>query len=613
MGWFQGGTLFIDLHGYDDAPVQPGQALDALLRALGVTAEQIPPSTEERAGLYRSTLAATGSPILIVADNASSEAQLRPLLPGLGPHRVVVTSRHTLAGLGGRLVDVMALDEAAAVTLLDAALRDARPEDDRIGDDRAAAARLAGICGGLPLALQIAAALLKADPTRTAGDLADELGNEVRRLEALRYDDGGGISAPSVGVAFELSYRRLDEAAARVFRLLPVNPGPDASTAALAALTDMPVGEARAAIGQLVQAHLLETAAGSTGRWRMHDLLRLYASQLSDVHADRDGREQARDRLLHYYLNTATLAAWSLWALPGELVPVEFSSRDSALAWLDAERPSLVAAVTTAANTGQDQIVIQLLLQLGRYLSWRRRFDDLLSAATLGRDAARRRRDRRNEAVALINLGLALRDVHRSEEAVTACHDAAAIYRKLGDQQGEGIALTNLSSALQEAGQFKKAVIACHEAAAIYRKLGDQHGEGSVLINLALAHGKEGRIKESILTLQDAVTIFRELGDPDSEGRALSNIGLTLLNIGWFEKAVDAYHDAITIFRETGDRHAEATALRNRGIALRKMGRLEEAITAHHDAAAIFQEIGDHQAGDMARKELESDQAAQQA
>ena len=85
-------------------------------------------------------------------------------------------------------------------------------------------------CGGLPLALQITAALLVADPVLTAAELAAELADEVRRLEALRYDDGSGASAPSVAAAFELSYRQLDEDAARLFRLLPVDPGPDVST-----------------------------------------------------------------------------------------------------------------------------------------------------------------------------------------------------------------------------------------------------------------------------------------------------------------------------------------------------------------------------------------------
>ena len=113
--------LFLDLHGYDDQRVEPGRALDALLRALGVPAEHIPPGEEERAGLYRSVLAEIPEPVLVIADNASSEAQVRPLLPGIGPHKVVVTSRHTLAGLGARLLDVTVLDEETAVALLEAA------------------------------------------------------------------------------------------------------------------------------------------------------------------------------------------------------------------------------------------------------------------------------------------------------------------------------------------------------------------------------------------------------------------------------------------------------------------------------------------------------------
>jgi predicted ATPase len=162
-GWFPGGVLFIDLHGYDQAPVQPGQALDALLRAVGVPGEHIPDGTEQRAGLYRSVLAQVSGPVLIIADNASAEAQVRPLLPGPGPHRMIVTSRHTLAGLGARLLDVTVLNRAAAVALLDRVLRAGRPGDDRISGDPAAG-RLGEACEGLPLALQITAALLVADP-----------------------------------------------------------------------------------------------------------------------------------------------------------------------------------------------------------------------------------------------------------------------------------------------------------------------------------------------------------------------------------------------------------------------------------------------------------------
>ena len=170
-GWFGGGVLFIDLHGYDQAPVEPGQALDALLRALGVPGEHIPPTVEEPPGYTGRCLPEMNEPVLMIADNASSEAQVQPLLPGAGPHKVLVTSRHTLAGLGARLVDVTVLNEQAAVDLLDTALHVARPDDDRISGDRQGAARQAGLCGGLPLALQIVGALLKSDPALSTAEL----------------------------------------------------------------------------------------------------------------------------------------------------------------------------------------------------------------------------------------------------------------------------------------------------------------------------------------------------------------------------------------------------------------------------------------------------------
>ena len=307
-GKFPGGVLFIDLHGYDRAQVGPDQALDMLLRALGVSPEQIPEGTEERAGLYRSALAEKTDPILIVADNASAEAQVRLLLPGPGPHRVLVTSRHTLAGLGARLLDVTVLDQAAGVALLEQALRIARPDDDRISNHQEAALRLADACGGLPLALQITAALLKADPSRTVCEMADDLTDEIGRLDELRYDDGSGASAPSVAAAFELSYRQLDAATARMFRLLPISLAPDVSTAVAATLAGLPVSDTRKVMSRLLAAHLVEPAPGAAGRWRMHDLLHLYARRLADAHAASDKHDEALDRLLGYYLETAQAA-----------------------------------------------------------------------------------------------------------------------------------------------------------------------------------------------------------------------------------------------------------------------------------------------------------------
>jgi tetratricopeptide (TPR) repeat protein len=595
-GWF-GGVLFIDLHGYDEVAVEPGQALDALLRALGVRAEDVPPHAEARAGLYRSVLAKISDPVLLIVDNASSEAQVRPLLPGTGQHKVVVTSRDTLPGLGARLVDVAVLDVEAAVGLLDRALRVARPDDHRITGDIESATVLARVCGRLPLALQIAAALLKADPALTATGLADELANESARLGQLVYDDGGGSSAPSVAAAFELSYRRLKEIPARVFRLLPVNPGPDVSTAAVANLADLPVTQTRRVLAALTRAHLCEAAPGTVGRWRMHDLMRLYAQHLSDTHADADGREEARDRLLSHYLTMAGAADSHLGALPG--MHGGFISRDDALAWLDAERTSLIAAVSMAAGTGRDQIALWLPLMLGEYLALRRHFDEWLGVLAVSLDAARRLGDQSGEGNALNNLGSALQWVRRFEEAITAHQKAAAIFRETGDRHGEGNVLTNLGAAALGLRRFEEAITALQRAAAIFRETGDWYSEGKALNNLGAALQGVGRLEEAITAHRDAAVIYRESGDRRSEGGALNNLGLALVEVGRPDEAITVCQDAAAIFRETGDQHANGRALNNVGLALVGVGRPEEAIVAHQKAAVIFQETGDqHSEGD---------------
>ena len=607
-GWFAGGVLFIDLHGYDSSPVQPGQALDALLRALGIRGEHIPETAEQRAGLYRSVLAQIADPVLVVADNASAEAQVRPLIPGPGPHRVVITSRHTLAGLGARLLDITVLDQAAAIELLDQAVRAARPGDDRIGGDPAAAGRLAGVCGGLPLALAITAALLAADPALTAAELAAEMVDEVRRLEALRYDDGGGVSVPSVAAAFELSYRQLDADAARMFRLLPADPGPDVSTEAVAELTGWPAHQARAAIGRLVRAHLVEPG-GVRGRWRMHDLLRLYARQIPDISPGE--RDEAVGRLLAWYLRYARAANTRLRALAGMPAPAEFPGRDDALAWLDAERPGLIAAVTMAAGTGRHEEAMRLPLNLSEYLKWRRRFDDWLIVLAVSSRSARQLNDKVNEAGALTSLGVALREVRRFEEAVSAHQDAVAIYRETGDRHGEGMALNNLGTALREVRRLEEAISAHRDAAAIYRETANRHLEGGALTNLGLALQEVRRFEEAISAHQAAAAIYRETGDRQREGTALTNLGVALRSVWRVEEAISAHKDAAAIFRETGDRHSEGTALTNLGVALWSVRRFEEAISACQDAVVIFRETADQYWENEALDNLEKYRAAQ--
>ena len=306
-----------------------------------------------------------------------------------------------------------------------------------------------------------------------------------------RDDPASGSGASSAVLAFELSHHRLPETPARTLRLLLVNPGPDVSTAAVAVLADLSAIEAHRILAGLAQANLVETTPGSEGHWRVNDLVRSCAQKLSDAYAETDGREQARDRLLGYYLGMADAADRYLRMLPGRIATAEFTSRDDALAWLDAEQASLTAAVQMAADTGRDRDAVSLPLLLAEYLAWRRRFDDLLATTTVSLNVARRLGDRRREGYALTNLGGALLEMCRFDEAITTHQEAIAIYRETGNRHGEGNALNNLGLALRESGRLEDAIAAHQEAIAIYRETGDRYREGMALENLRKARNAQ--------------------------------------------------------------------------------------------------------------------------
>ncbi|MFC9816472.1 tetratricopeptide repeat protein [Streptomyces virginiae] len=589
-GWFPGGVLFVDLFGYDpERSLSPERALEGLLRALAVPGEHIPGGLEDRQRLYRSVLAAyarEGRRILVVVDNASTTGQAGPLLPTDGINAALVTSRHTLDGLDARLHDLDTLDTAASTAVLDQALRHARGTDDtRFTDDTEAATVIARLCAGLPLALRIAAALLAAAPARPASHLAAALQAEHTRLDKLARPDR------AVRAAFDLSYQHLTPGQARLFRLFPLNPGPDLATDCAAHLADTGPDRAEELLQHLAEAHLIEPAS-SWGRWRMHDLVRLYADEHGRAHATPDQRDTARTRLFTHYQDATRAADTHLDTLPGPRAP-RFPDRVAALRWLDAEHANLTATATAAPALGHPAITTFLASHLAQYLSYRRYFDDWITLTTTVLTICREADDRHGVGQALNSLGIALAEVRRFEEAINAHAEAATIHGELGDRQSEGMMLTNLGLALAEVRRFEEAVNAHTQAAAIFRQLGARHRESQALNNLGLALREMRRAQEAIGAHTEAAAIFRELGDRHREGQALGNLGLALREMRRFEEAVDAGNQAAAIFRELGDRHGEGQALNNLGLALREVRRVQEAIGAHTEAAAIFRELGD--------------------
>jgi tetratricopeptide (TPR) repeat protein len=621
---FPDGRLWVDLHGHTPGqqPTDPSTVLADLLTSTGMPADDIPARMEARAARWRDHLA--GKKVLLVLDDAAGPSQVEPLLPGTAGCLVLITSRRAMTTLDGAWqLPLPILPPGKAMELF-------RRLAERPQDDTSAIAKLAELCGYLPLAITVLAGRL-AQPSWDIAAFTAEFSATRDRLSELATE------GQSVAAAFEMSYRYLSEDQQRLFRLLGLHPGTDIYTSAAAALTGAPPGQCRRELEALSNVHLIDSLGRD--RYRFHDLIREYARTLT-------GRDalQAIERLLDYYLDRADKADKHLRALPGMPVPEDFESQDRAFAWLDAERPSLIAAVSLAESTGLYYTAMQLPLKLDVYLRGRRHFEELRSIAKIGLDAARHQKNRHCEGLALANLGAALWELRRFEEAITACHEAVTIFqdtgekhdeglartnlgialwklrrfdeavtecqaavtifREMGEKHGEGLALVNLAAALVEERRFEEAITACRAAVAIFKKIGESHGEGVALDNLAAALAGQRRFEEAITACRDAGAIYRDPRDQHGEGHVLANLGAALTEECQFEEAITACQEADAIFKQTGDRHHEGVARTNLGAALRRQGRFEEAITACQDAAAIFKDIGDSHHEGVARTNL---------
>ncbi|MFD5367501.1 tetratricopeptide repeat protein [Streptomyces sp. NPDC127103] len=588
-GWFTGVQL-VNLRGYDPNPVPPQDALEALLRALGVGADHIPPTLDERAGLYRSQLdamARDGERFLILADNASTSEQIRPLLPARH-HAVLVTSRHTLPGLGARLVNLHPLQPDAAVDLLRQRLEVVDPDDRRVEDEPAAAEELAALCGYLPLALQIAAALLADDPDQPLSERVRMLTDAGSRLGG--FDDG----ERNLRAVFDECLTRLTHQQADLYRLLGLHPGPDISTPAVAALANQPADRITLLLRQLVQARLLTQNSQTRDRWSMHDLLRVHAQEQARIimdagRATRRRFEQARMRLTEHYLRHAE-AADTYLRPPGEPLTL-FTSMEHALAWFDAERENLLA--TAYADLSAHTETARFGFALGRYLEWRRRLQDLLTVREHALDACQVLGDTRNLPGAWINLGGVLVELGRHDEALEAHETALRLHQQTGNIHGQAAAWNNLGSTHGKLRRFDEALEAHQIALRLHEETGNVHGQAMAWNNLGSARGQLGRHDEALEAHQIALRLHEETGNVHGQAVVWDNVGTPLGELGRFDEALEAHQNAFRLHQQTGNTHGEANAWDNVGRALGDLKRYDKALEAHNTALRLHQETSD--------------------
>jgi tetratricopeptide (TPR) repeat protein len=587
---FPDGHLYADLRGCDmtgQSPAKAEEVLTAFLDRLGVGSDEMPPREEDKSARFRELLASRR--VLLVLDNADSAAQVRPLLPGTGASLVLITSRSVLMGLDendGIHLDVFSPSEAAAL------LRGlAGPQ--RAAAEPAALAQVVASCGGLPLALWIAGQLLKGHQHWSIGQLAEKLADEQDRLNVLKVED------LQVRAAFEVSYRQLKDLDARMFRLLGLYPGPhfDKDIAhRLAGFRNLK--DTEEALDNLSIAHLI--TAESAGRFRLHDLLRLFAREACAASDDDAYRMAAGDRVTSYFMNVAEYLYKCLdprqrplaeddAAQAGGVLPTQ----RSALAQFEAERANLIAVVRFAADQGWDEIVGRLSEYMGGALTMLRRLDDLLAVRKAALAAAESAGDKATCARALGNLGNAYAELRRFDEAIDCFEKDRKISCELGDREGEGLALGNLGVVHGELSRFKKAIACYEQAQAISREIGDRYSEGQALGNLGNAHQKLRQFDQAISHYQDALQISWETKDRRAEGQIRNNLGIIYLKLHRLEEAIDCFEEDLAICRQFGDRSGEALTLGNLGNGHCALRQYEAAVVCYQDAVAICRETGD--------------------
>ncbi len=588
---FPDGQLYVNLRGRDPGrpPMEPIEALGLLLVSFGMPPHRLTASAEERAALFRSL--ADGKRILVVLDNASNAAQVRSLLPGSPDCLVVVTSRSQLTGLvaadGATLVDLDVLSETEAHEMLGRRLG-----RERVAAEPAAAQEIIKACAGLPLALSIAVGRAAGGRAkRPLAPLATELRDARNRLDALEEDD----AATDVRAVLSWSYDQLSPAAARMFRLLGVHPGPDVSLSAAASLAAISRAEARTALRELTRSHM--AAEHLPGRFTFHDLLRVYAADQAERLDPADERAAAVGRMLDHYLHTAMAAAqrFSPFRSPLRLtapqpgvLPAEMADKDQAMAWFDAEAPVLLTLTEYASANGFDTHAWQIPWTLGPFFHRRGRWRSYAASQRTALAAAQRLGDTLALAHAHHLLGHAQLQMSDYQSAEPNFRRALDMFRELGDRANEAVVLNGLAGMLEKQERYEEALAVALDALRMLKAAGHWWTQATLENGVGWLYAHLGQYDNALTHCQRALSLHRESGHRGGAADTLDSLGYVYLHLGDLDQARAHYEQAIEAYREIGAPFGEGQSLAGVGDVLLRRGDPAAARSHYLQAAAIL-------------------------
>jgi DNA-binding SARP family transcriptional activator len=546
------GQLFADLQSTtDDTDV-----LGRFLRALGLAGVDLPDGADERAELFR--MAVADRRMVIVLDNARSERQVRRLLPGSGACIVLITSRSRLTGLAGaEPLELDYLSPDQSVEMLGRIIGSAR-----VASDPAAAARIAELCGGVPLAVRVAGAKLLARghwPLRT---LATRLSNERRRLDELVVGD------LAIRSSLELNYTELTDLPRRAFHLLALLGLPDFGAWLAAPLLDVSLDDGEDVVEQLVELRLVEVAGVDTlgrVRYRCHDLVRLYGAEQADRHEQQEAVTAAVARTLAVWTALVETGAARLPRVtlglrpsPGPTVDIDprlaAEAADAPTEWLTAETAALVRIIERAHELGIDELSTTLITSLlSSPFAARNEFDGWQRTHEVALAAARAAGNRRAEAALLAGLG----QLHYEKDDFPAALDhfqqALTEAGTIGDDGIQAIALVGVGTVQRDLAQFGPAAMNLATAAELAQRTGDRGVLAAASYGLGAIRRDHGDLPTATNILTTCVELYRAIGDTRGVALALRGLSLCQRAAGDHDAASAGSREAHRILSEAGD------------------------------------------------------------
>ncbi|WP_020667335.1 ATP-binding protein [Amycolatopsis nigrescens] len=556
---FPDGQLYADLGGFDPsgAPASPLSVLHGFLGAFGVAPAAFPVDQNAAAALYRSVLA--DKRVLVVLDNAADTEQVLPLLPGSPSGAVLVTSRTGLTGLRLRGATTLRLDVLPRDGARELLVRQLGGE--AVAADPRAADLLLDCCAGLPLAVALVAARTAGNPDLPLSVVADELWDTRERLDAFDAGDGSA----DLRAALSWSYQALSGDQAGGFRLLGKAPAAELAPAAVASLLALPPRLASALLRSLEQKNLVRQHRPK--RFRMHDLVRLYAAELADATDPPAELAAATQRLTDFYLHTAAAADRLLYPHrtrvelpPGTegCTPVPLSDEAEALDWFAAEHQQILAVHRAAARHGWTERVWQLARALDTYQYRRGLLRDNVETARMGAAAAERTGSPQVRVLAYRQLGRACTRAGELDEALSWL--TVALSQPSGQDDPENRAHTHhdLARAHSLRADHQAAIRHATAALELYQASGNTVGEAHALNAVGRQYAALGDHAHAHRCCAEALALHERLGNSSGTAATLDNLGFIAALAGRPEEAEQRYSSALELCRRHGNSYFEA-------------------------------------------------------